>query len=418
MTDTMELAPRERGEDAALLQRSRQLVGALTHELSPRDVRTGSWFTKLLATYLRHYDAHRLHRAAATKGTGADTTEAIIRRACRAAFLSGAGSGSVTTGITAVSADAGVPGLVVGIPAAGLAVTTEMVVNALINLRMACDLASAFQVRFDPEDPSDFSRLYAIIRGQGEHDEDEEEEDSLGLGRVEHLARAQATHLGEDLGSKLLGESVSRNIVPFLNVVTSSVANWRRTRRLGDAVLGYVRLRRSLEDANAAIRSVAPEAVSLLLESAWFLFVSDGRLREEESAVLAHQLARLPPSRRQETTDRFVEDASAWLKRLRSAPARAREVLMWSLNQLSAADLTVSAPERDLLRKAAEALHTSMDSKHLDTLVRRYRAEGVTHAFAAPARVATQPARKPAGSKGARAPRAAKARETSAHLHH
>ncbi|GMT98556.1 hypothetical protein KH5H1_26750 [Corallococcus caeni] len=413
MTQTMELAPREREEGAALLQRSWQLVGALTHELSPRDLRTGRWFTKLLSTYLRHYDAHRLHRAAAAKGTGADTTEAIIRRACGAAFLSGAGSGSVTSGITVASADAGVPGLVVGIPAAGLAVTTEMVVNALINLRMACDLASAFQVRFDPEDPSDFSRLYAITRGQAEHAEDEE--DPLGLGRVEHLARAKATDLGEDLGSKLLGESVSRNLVPFLNVVTSSVANWRRTRRLGRSVLGYVRLRRALEDADAAIRRVAPEAVSLLMESAWFLFVSDGRLRQEESAVLAHQLARLPPSRRQETTERFVEDASAWLKRLRSAPARAREVLMWSLNQLSAADLTVSAPERDLLRRAAEALHTSMDSGHLDALVRRYRTEGVTHAFAAPVRAATRPARKPASRKTSRA---AKARETPAHLHH
>ncbi|NOK35303.1 hypothetical protein D7W79_01020 [Corallococcus exercitus] len=416
MAQTMELAPRERGEGAALLQRSWQLVGALTHELSPKDLRTGRWFTKLLATYLRHYDAHRLHRVPAARGTGADITEAIIRRACGAAFLSGAGSGSVTSGITVASADAGVPGLVVGIPAAGLVITTEMVVNALINLRMACDLASAFHVRFDPEDPSDFSRLYAITRGQGEHGEDEEE-DSLGLGRVEHLAEAKATNLGEDLGAKLLGESVSRNIVPLLNVVTSSVDNWRRTRRLGEAVLAYVRLRRALEDADAAIRRVAPEAVSLLLESAWFLFVSDGRLREEESAVLAHQLARLHPSRRQETTERFVEDASAWLHRLRSAPARAREVLMWSLNQLSAADLTVPAPERDLLRRAAEALHTSMDSVHLDTLVRRYRTEGVTHAFAAPARAATQPARKPAGRKGARAPRAAKARETPAHVH-
>ncbi|NNB92690.1 TerB family tellurite resistance protein [Corallococcus exiguus] len=415
MTATMELAPRERGEGAALLQRSLQLAGALTHELSPRDLRTGRWFTKLLSIYLRHYDAHVLQRAPAAKGTGAAVTEAIIRRACGAAFLSGAGSGSLTSGITAVSADAGAPGLMVAIPASGLVITTEMLVNALINLGMACDLASAFRVRFDPEDPSDFSRLYAITRGQGEHAEDKDE-DSLGLGRVEHLAQARATDLGEDLGAKLLGESVSRNLVPFLNVVTSSVANWRRTRHLGNSVLSYVRLRRALEDSEAAIRRVAPEGVSLLLESAWFLFVSDGRLRQEESAVLTHQLSRLSPARRQETVGHFVEDVSAWLKRLRSAPARAREVLMWSLHQLSAADLTVSAAERDLLHKAAEALHTSMDGGHLDTLVHRYREEGVAHAFAAPARAA-RPARQPAGRKGAPAPRAAGAREEPTRIH-
>ncbi|MCY1044558.1 hypothetical protein OV208_24795 [Corallococcus sp. bb12-1] len=414
MTETMELAPRERAEGAALLQRTWQLVGALRHELSPRDLRTGRWFTQLLSTYLRHYDAHALHQAAAAKGTGADATEAIIRRACGASFLSGAGSGSVTSGLTAIAAEAGVPGLVVAIPAAGLVVTTEMLAHALINLRMACDLASAFGVRFDPEDPSDLSRLYAIIHGQGEQDEDD---DSLGLGRVEHLVHAKGTDLGEDIGAKLLGESVTRNLVPFLNVVTSSMANWRRTRHLGASVLRYVRLRRALEDSDAAIRRVAPESVSLLLESLWFLFVSDGGLREEESAVLTHQLARLSPARRRETVGRFVEDASAWLKRLRSAPARSREVLMWSLNQLSAADLSASTPERDLLHKAAEALHTPMDGHHLDTLVRRYRSEGVAHAFAAPARAAKPRARKHAGRKGAQAPRTARAQETPARLH-
>lgn len=415
MTETSQLAPGEREEGAALLQRSWQLVGTLTHELSPGDLRTGRWFTKLLSTYLRHYDAHVLNAAAAAKGTAADATDAIIRRACMAAFLSGAGSGSATSGLTVVAADAGVPGLVVALPAAGLVVTTEMLVHALINLRMACDLASAFRVRFDPEDPSDLSRLYAIIRGRAEQDEDD---GTLGLGRVEHLVHAKGAELGEDLGAKLLGDSVARNLVPFLNVLTASVANWRRTRHLGGSVLRYVRLRRALEDADAAIRRVAPESRGLLLESTWFLFISDGRLREEESAVLTHQLARLSPARRREAVGLFVEDSAAWLKRLRSAPARSREVLMWSLNQLSAADLCASAPERDLLRKAAEALHSPMDVGHLDTLVHRYRKEGVAHAFAAPAPAAEPRARKPAGRKNAKAQRrAARAEEASARLH-
>lgn len=104
MTETMQLAPGAREEGAALLQRSWQLVGALTHELSPGDLRTGRWFTKLLSTYLRHYDAHVLNAAAAAKGTAADATHAIIRRACMATFLSGAGSGSATSGLTVVAA--------------------------------------------------------------------------------------------------------------------------------------------------------------------------------------------------------------------------------------------------------------------------------------------------------------------------
>ncbi|RKG70988.1 hypothetical protein D7V80_03455 [Corallococcus sp. CA054B] len=400
MTETLEVVPREREEGAAALLRSWQLTRALLQELSLRDLRTGRWFTQLLSIYLRHYDTHRLHAVAAAKGTGADATETLIRQACEAALLTGAGSGSVTTGITAASADAGVAGLMVALPASGIVVTAEMIVQGLIHLRLACDLASAFHLRFDPEDPADFSRLYALLRG-GEHDE---EEDPLGLERVEHLAQAKATDLGEDLGSKLLGDSVARNIVPFLNVVTSSVDNWRRTRRLGDSMLRYVRLRRALEDADAALRKVAPRNESLLLESAWFLFVSDGRLREEESAVLTHELSLLTPARRRETRVRFVDDESEWLQRLRSAPASAREVLQESLNALAAADLAVTGPERALLQKAAQALHTSLDSGHLETLVRRYREEGVAHAPKAPAAVP-------------RASPAAREQETPARIH-
>lgn len=376
MTETLELDTRERTEGMAELQRSWELTRAVLKELSPRDLRTGRWFPQLLSIFLRHYDAHRLHKVAAAKGTSAETTEAFIRQACATAFLTGAGSGSVTTGLTTVSADAGPVGLMVAVPAAGLVVTSEMIVRALIHLRLACDLASAFHIRFDPEDPSDFSRLYAILRGRKEEDT---EEDPLGLGRVEHLAQAKATDLGEDLGAKLLGDSVARNFVPFLNVVTSSVDNWRRTRRLGDSMLRYVRLRRALEDAGEALRRVAPRSVGLLLESAWFLFVSDGHLREEESAVLTHELSRLTPERRREALALFVDDASEWLQRLRSAPASSREVLLESLNALAAADLAVSDPERTLLQRAAHALHTSLDNEHLDHLVRRYRAEGVAH---------------------------------------
>ncbi|WP_223637956.1 hypothetical protein [Corallococcus sp. EGB] len=382
MTETLELDPREDAEGEALLQRSWQLTRTLARELSPRDLRTGRWFTQLLSTYLRHYDAHRLHEAAAAKGTGARTTEALIRRACEAAFLTGAGSGSMTTGLTVASADAGPAGLMVAVPASAVIISSEMLVRALIHLRLACDLASAFHVRFDPEDPADFSRLYAILRGGEEQDTDE---DPLGLGRVKHLAEAKATGVGEDVGAKLLGDSVSRNLVPFLNVATSSLTNWRRTRRLGDSMLRYVRLRRALEDADAALRRVAPRTESLLLESAWFIFVSDGRLRSEESAVLTHELARLPRPQRRETLEHFVEDTAAWLQRLRSAPAESREVLQGALNALAAADLAVTGPERALLQKAAHALHTSLDNGHLDKLVRRYRKEGVAHPHPVPA---------------------------------
>ncbi|NNC01818.1 hypothetical protein HJC10_02980 [Corallococcus exiguus] len=83
MTETLEVVPREREEGAAVLLRSWQLTRALLQELSPRDLRTGRWFTQLLSIYLRHYDTHRLHAVAAAKGMGADTTRPSSGRPAR-----------------------------------------------------------------------------------------------------------------------------------------------------------------------------------------------------------------------------------------------------------------------------------------------------------------------------------------------
>lgn len=404
MLDEAAVAPGEDEAGEALLERSLHLARDVGRTLELKDLHTGRWFTKLLTTFLRHYESHGLHAAAEAKGSHADATEDVIRRACVASVLSGSGVASVSTGVTALAAESGPLGMFVAVPVAGLSIGAEMIVRAIIHLRMTCDLGSAFGLRFQADTPANLSRLYTLILGEKEEDDG----DPLGLGRVVQLMRSETGKLGEDLGTRLLGESVARNFVPFLNVVTSSVTNWRHTRYVGEAVLRYVRMRRALDDGDAALRARSAGEANLLLESAWFLFVADGRLRDEESAVLAYRLSHLSQAERRRLRDRFVEDESEWLKRLRKVSPQARGVLLEALKLLVAADLTAPPPVRATLERAAEALGGRVDRRHLESLLHDFRHKGV----------ARMPLPEPHEEPRARQARARRSRPEGEALHH
>jgi hypothetical protein len=334
------------------LRRLADLASRLGRELELRDFRTGHWFNRLVSLYLRHYDAHGLRQAAAAGGSGSDATEAIIHRACLEAALSGTGSAAVTTGASVYAAQSGGPGWLVALPVSGLAIGGEMLLRTLLHLRMACDLASAFGLSFQPDDPSDLCNLHCIAFGAGPWAAPEAPDKSFLL----QLVGSEAEELGQSMGARLLGESLARNALPFVSLLTSSLSSWRRTRQLGETVLRYVRRRRALEDALDSLRREA-EAVELLLEGAWLLFIADGWLDSEEASVLTWLLRDAAPrDSQQRLLEHFTPQDSGWLERLRSVPPKTRAPLLRALRLVSASSEEPSPREQRVLTRAARAL--------------------------------------------------------------
>ncbi|MGZ3460797.1 MAG: hypothetical protein ACXU86_20100 [Archangium sp.] len=346
----------------------------LGRELDLQDFRTGSWFAKLITLYLRHYEAHAMREAARARGAEAKTTEAIIQRACVEAALAGTATATVSTGATVYASDTAGAGLVVAVPVSLLAIGGEALVRSLIHLRMTCDLASAFDVQLHPDDPSDISRLYALVFGTERHGDTSEDS---GLGMLKRMLSSGAEDLGEKLGTKVLGESLARNILPFASVLTSPLASWKRTRHLGGTMLEYVRFRRALGDCLTALMREYSDEGGLLAESAWFLFIADGALAEEEAAILAHMLRRLPRDKRRQVLARLEEDEEAWLRRLHQVPESARDLFLQTLVVLSAADAAAPPAEWNALEKAARALGRSLNRGQHDSLLRRFDEDGV-----------------------------------------
>ena len=340
-----------------------------------RPARPG-WFTKLVA-----FSYRRALSKAAAKGKIADERSAhdqarsAITRACVKSAVSGAAAAGLTTAAELITAETeGLGGFVVG-PIAALAIGLEMAYRATVHVDLSCSLATIFGVEFDAKDDADLWRLWALTFGAHAHDDESEDP---GQDLVHKVSHVEAENVGEQIGHRVLGESVMRNVIPFVGVVTSAVANFITTKRLGDNVRRYMRYQRAMEDMSTFACDTCREHLDLLIEGMWFIFAADGKLAPEEATFLAHMLHRLEPLRRHATLQRFVEDELDWTERISAeVPEQIRDVFFRMLEVAAAMDKEVSLPERKILRRAARALGREFSQERIDKMIADLEDDGV-----------------------------------------
>ncbi|GHG75488.1 hypothetical protein [Comamonas sp. JC664] len=371
MTRTASFHPEDAATPAAVLHPLRDFAEKLGRELRLEDLRTGAWHARLVTAFVRHHVARQATSGAGARALRPSDTKAIIRRACKEAALVGASAAGVSTSATVFAVDTGFLGALVAVPVAGAAMSLDTMLRSIITARMTCDVASAFGVRIDPDDPWDFLHLHALSASS------ESLGAKAGADQVSEMLLADPEEMERKLGNLLLGEGVLRNILPFVGVATSSITSWRRTRRYGEAAVEYVRYRRALDDAFATVRALDVRCVELLIEGAWFLFNADGALRAEEAVMLAHLLRNSPSAARKRVLERLVEDDTSWQSRLSEVPESARDAFLHALEVVAAVDLSTSTAEWQLLRQAASALHRPLRRERVQSLVKQLRTQGI-----------------------------------------
>ena len=192
--------------------------------------------------------------------------------------------------------------------------------------------------------------------------------------KVKHLESAE---VGEQIGNKVLGESVVRNIVPFVGIVSSAVTNFILTQRLGNTVRRYMRYQRAMETAfDRAVRECDTH-LDLLVEGVWFIFTADGNLAPEETVTLVKLLEKLDPLTSHATLARFVEDELDWAERIEQVPEQMRDAFLYALEVAACVDKEVTLPERKILRRAAHHLGREFDLARLKAMVDEFEEEGV-----------------------------------------
>jgi hypothetical protein len=336
----------------------------------------GGWFTRLVAWYLRQRYSRRGAAAESAKRddrTEGERAQSVIRWACIKSALTGAASGGLTTTATVITAETEGLAALVAVPAAAFAIGGEMIFRAVAHLDMACDLADIFGIPINPDDPADFWRIYALAFHAKEHDSEEDP----GKGLLSKVVEVETHDVGESIGHRLVGESVLRNVVPFVGIATSSIGNWKLTRRVGDTIRRYYRYQRALRDAFAQDEKHCAEVMDLLLEGFWFIFTADGQLSPEEAAALAGMLKKLDPVERARVVARFTDDEYEWAERIREIPEHIRDHFLHALYVAAAVDKEVTLPERKILRRAARKLGREFDAAEVDRMIQQFEAFGV-----------------------------------------
>jgi hypothetical protein len=371
------------GDVAAFTEDAAEAVGvavpAIEAELLGKKRRRGGWYPKVVAHYVKRNVARQAARAEiVTDSTPHARAASAIRWACVKSAVSGAVAGLISTGATVFTAQTeGIGGIVAG-PIAALAIGGEMILRTVLHIELTCDLAAIFDVEVDPEDGDDLWRLYALAFGTSSHDDESADPGKALVGEVTHLEGAE---VGEKIGQRVLGESVMRNIVPVVGIVSSAVTNYLVTRRLGDTVRRYMRYQHALDAEGSYACVHCREHLDLLIEGMWFIFTADGRLSPEETAFLAHMLKKLDRLQRRATIARFVEDELDWTLRIQAeVPEGLRDLFLHVLEVSAAVDKEVGLPERKILRRAAHALGREFSEERVKRMIAELEETGVLSA--------------------------------------
>jgi uncharacterized protein (DUF697 family) len=366
-------------------------LGMLREALGHLDraaIKDGTWFKSLIVDHVKK------HQAAISPATwdaaypGMDVEARVTRHiagVARKASLAGA--------LASVGASAGellslvTDGLAapVGVPAAMLSMGLEAAYTALLQIDLACDLASIHGVAFDPEDAGEIATLFAVAlaleppkndkRGGpekgGRPREGNGAEPSDGAGLEALLLELEEGESGTRIGRKLIEESVMRNIVPFVGIAVSARWNYAGTLLLGKKANRYIRYRRAIRRAFARVDCAAVADPMLLIEGAWLLSTSDGGPTHEEVmaiALLADVLGARSGGERIDTTRARIDDEDEWLARVSLAPAASHDAILETLSLVAATDRELQTGERRLLRRVGKALGRPVDFARIEQI--------------------------------------------------
>ncbi|QDG50598.1 hypothetical protein FIV42_07590 [Persicimonas caeni] len=347
---TAETTEEYAGADRAL----RDLAVGLRRELRGADLRSGRWFYRVLASYVKWHEERR--QSMATRESSELIRQRLARRTitqtCVQVALSGAAAGALVTEATIVTTESqGMLGIV-AIPVAGLTVAADMIMRTLLQLRLTCDLANLYGVDVTTAELTELMQLCALSYRTYEDDGDASTQTAM----IERIAHVEADTTSRAIGTRLTSESVVRNVVPFFSVVTSATSSWRLTRQMGEFLVRYLYWREALDEACAQVEAEDRAAVDLLIEGFWHIFSADGVLDRAEVAILARLLGThaVDPTT---LSKGFSSDEAGWLEQLaRLDDAQVALRILEGLQRSRCVDRQPTAAEQRVVEHAAEAL--------------------------------------------------------------
>ena len=365
------------GEERAREEELARLRDA-AKQLGVHSLRDGSWFRKIIAAHVKKHAAavHADHWDRVYPGLDVEErARQQIKRVARKTVATAVVASTLSSAGELASLFSEGLAAPVGIPATILAMTMEGTYTSLLQIDLACDLASIYGVPFDPDDVGEVATLFALAlevdvkkKAPGEGEDDPEKPHGL----AHKLMELEDGDLAKKIGRKMLEDAVIKNVLPVVGIAVAARWNYLGTRRLAAAVRKYVRYRRALRQTLARLDLSGVTDPGVLVEGAWLLATVDGDAAHEEVMAVALIMDQLSPeARRVLALDKALgEDEEEWFESLAKLPRAMHDPLLDVLYLIAATDRTLCPSERRFLRRVAKALGREVDLGRVDRICR------------------------------------------------
>lgn len=284
-------------EDRRLVERHREELREFVTGLSADDIKSGGWFTKLLAQSLRTYTEKvdwRYFQDRYRRLPPDAIVEQRIRMASRYAAIEGGLSASAYTG--AVAATIGTLGGAspATVPAAAATLMVDLAYTTRLQLHLAYDISVLYRVPLDATNPDDLWKLirvaFTIKNGEVVREGVLKTVPAMMRPVIKRFYSKQVLKAAKGLpfvGKYLLQRNAIKVGIPLVGVPLAVVLNRQTTLIAGRHAREVFRNEaHTIEVAkNLAMQTKHPEC---LLWVAWLVTMADEKTSEGEANLLRH----------------------------------------------------------------------------------------------------------------------------------
>jgi tellurite resistance protein len=348
------------------------------------EVQSGEWFIKLLRQVLSSYQQNVRAEYFQQKYPGLtpdEIADILISVTVRYAAIAGAITGiAVSASQIALIGSAGMT--------AALFITSigaEMVYLARIQIRLVLDLATAYDVQLDPNDPEDILMIFGYALGITPT---EFVGKGVQIAASETSKRAIKTYISKGtlkaiqdfarrLGFRILQRTIIKYIVPAVSAAVGSGYNYTTTMSVGKIAKSNLKNRGKVTDELRAL--VSKQRTYDLIYPAAVMYVAkvDGEFHERERELYKAMLSRMTfDEYQQKDFQDLINHEDDLLTAIGKIEDKyAAETFMELLILMAIYDGKIVEAERMFLEKVAETLQVDLDTQALEQRMQEYQVD-------------------------------------------
>ncbi|MFG1834111.1 hypothetical protein [Micromonospora chersina] len=349
-------------DDAArkAVERERAELRGFIKGLNPDDVKSGDWFTKLVAQALSSYTSKVdwQYFQEEYKGVPADgIVEQRITMASRYAALEGGlSAGAYTAAVAATIGSVGGASPLT-LPAAAVTLMVDLAYITQLQLRLAYDISVLYRVPLDLDDPDDMWKLirvaFTIKGGELAREGITKSVPLVVRPLVKKFYSGGVLAAAKNLpvvGRHLLQRNVIKAAIPLVGIPLSVVLNRYTTLVAGRHARAVFRNEARVIELAERLSSQS-QYPQLMLWVAWLVITADNKIGDDETLLMKH-LARIVRVQHQVVDDQLanvvdIDPDDVW-KRLDAEPGDLTELLDVA-DRVATVDGDITAREKEVI---------------------------------------------------------------------